>query len=113
MVKAFFVDFYGTVVHEDGEIIKKITQIICDSGTVHDKQDVGTYWWNEFQSLFVNSFGESFETQRELERRSLKRTLDNFSSDADVNILSDMMFRHWCKPPIFDPVGHSPRRSRG
>ena len=102
MVKAFFVDFYGTVVHEDGEIIKKITQIICDSGTVHDKQDVGTYWWNEFQSLFVNSFGESFETQRELERRSLKRTLDNFSSDADVNILSDMMFRHWCKPPIFD-----------
>ena len=26
MMKAFFLDFYGTVVHEDGEIIKKITQ---------------------------------------------------------------------------------------
>ena len=25
-IKAFFVDFYGTVVHEDGEVIKKITK---------------------------------------------------------------------------------------
>lgn len=24
MVKAVFLDFYGTVVHEDGEIIKKL-----------------------------------------------------------------------------------------
>ena len=29
MIKAFFVDFYGTLVHEDGEVIKKITDIIC------------------------------------------------------------------------------------
>ena len=28
-IKAFFVDFYGTIVHEDGEVIKKITDIIC------------------------------------------------------------------------------------
>ena len=34
MIKAFFVDFYGTVVHEDGEVIKKITQIIFDTGKV-------------------------------------------------------------------------------
>lgn len=32
MIKAFFPDFYGTVVHEAGEIIKKITQIIYDTG---------------------------------------------------------------------------------
>lgn len=24
MIKAFFVDFYGTLVHEDGEVIKKM-----------------------------------------------------------------------------------------
>ena len=28
MIKAFFLDFYGTIVHEDGEIVKKISQII-------------------------------------------------------------------------------------
>ena len=28
MIKAFFLDFYGTVVHEDGEVVKKISQLI-------------------------------------------------------------------------------------
>ncbi len=34
MVKAVFIDFYGTVVHEDGEVIKNISQEIFDTGTV-------------------------------------------------------------------------------
>ena len=28
MIKAFFLDFYGTVVHEDGEVVKKISQLL-------------------------------------------------------------------------------------
>ena len=32
MIKALFVDFYGTVVHEDGAVIKVITQMIKDTG---------------------------------------------------------------------------------
>ena len=36
MIKAFFVDFYGTLVHEDGEVIKKITDI---TGIVLTKLD--------------------------------------------------------------------------
>lgn len=31
MVKAVFVDFYGTIVHEDGAVIQKITQEIFDT----------------------------------------------------------------------------------
>ncbi len=49
MIKAFFVDFYGTVVHEDGEVIKKITQEIYDTGNVINKSEIGSYWWNIFQ----------------------------------------------------------------
>ena len=30
--KGIFLDFYGTIVHEDGEVIKKITQIIVETG---------------------------------------------------------------------------------
>ena len=36
MIKAVFLDFYGTVVYEDGEIIKKITRIIMETGSVDD-----------------------------------------------------------------------------
>lgn len=44
MVKAVFLDFYGTVVHEDGEIIKKIIQIINDSGEAQDKLKIKKCW---------------------------------------------------------------------
>ena len=102
MIKAFFLDFYGTVVHEDGEIIKKITQIIYDTGKAENKSEIDTFWWNDFQRMFINSYGDSFETQRALEEKSLEHTLTKFCSTANVNELSNYMFEHWIKPPIFE-----------
>ena len=84
-IKAFFVDFYGTIVHEDGEVIKKITKIICDTGKVENPSEVDSFWWKDFQTMFMNSFGESFETQRALEERSLVHTLERFGSDVHNN----------------------------
>jgi YjjG family noncanonical pyrimidine nucleotidase len=100
--KAFFVDFYGTIVHEDGEVIKKITKIICETGKVENPSDVGTFWWKDFQTMFMNSHESTFETQRVLEEKSLVHTLERFGSDADAKELSNMMFAHWVKPPIFE-----------
>ncbi|MBO7449674.1 MAG: HAD family hydrolase [Clostridiales bacterium] len=102
MIKAFFVDFYGTVVHEDGEVIKKITQIISDTSNAEDKGEIGYFWWTDFQKMFLVSYGDNFETQRALEKRSLEHTLEKFGSSADAEILSNMMFDHWVKPPIFE-----------
>ena len=102
MIKAFFVDFYGTVVHEDGEIIKKIVQIIYDTGKVENKSEIGTFWWNDFQSMFTNSYGDRFETQRALEEKSLEHTLTKFCSTANANELCNYMFEHWIAPPIFE-----------
>ena len=101
-IKAFFVDFYGTIVHEDGEVIKKITKIICDTGKVEDSSEVDSFWWRDFQTMFMNSYGETFETQRSLEEKSLVHTLERFGSNADAKELSSMMFAHWIKPPIFE-----------
>ena len=101
-IKAFFVDFYGTIVHEDGEVIKKITKIICDTGRVENPSDVGGFWWKDFQTMFMNSYGDTFETQRALEEKSLAHTLEKFGSNADAKELSNMMFAHWVNPPIFE-----------
>ena len=101
-IKAFFVDFYGTIVHEDGEVIKSITKIICATGKAEDPSEVGVFWWKDFQTMFLNSYGDSFETQRALEEKSLVHTLERFASDADAKELSEMMFDHWIKPPIFE-----------
>ena len=102
MVKAIFIDFYGTVVHEDGEVIKQVSQEIFDTGKVDDKSEIGSYWWNEFQTAFTSAYGERFQTQRELEYQSLDKTIQYFDSSADAVVLSNLMFEHWVKPPIFE-----------
>ena len=102
MIKAFFLDFYGTVVHEYVEVIKKITDIIYRTGKVNDKSEIGTFWWNDFQNMVNNSQGDTFETQRVLEEKSLKHTLQHFCSSADYLELSKLMFEHWIHPPIFE-----------
>ena len=101
-IKAFFADFYGTIVHEDGEVIKKITKIICETGKVENPSDIGYFWWNDFQTMYMNSYGDTFETQRALEEKSLEHTLKEFKSNADASELSAMMFAHWIKPPVFE-----------
>ena len=83
MIKAVFIDFYGTVVHEDGEVIKQISQIIFDTGNVEDKSEIGSYWWTEFQTAFTSSCGEHFKTQRELEYQSLDKTIQHFKASAE------------------------------
>ena len=102
MVKAIFIDFYGTVVHEDGEVIKQVAQEIFNTGKVNDKSEIGSYWWNEFQTAFISAYGENFKTQRELEYQSLDKMIQYFNSSADAEALSNLMFEHWVKPPIFE-----------
>ena len=50
----------------------------------------------------MNSFGDNFKTQRELEHLSLVKTTEKFHSPANVEKLSEMMFEHWVKPPVFE-----------
>lgn len=102
MIKAVFLDFYGTVVYEDGEVIKKITKIIMETGSVDAENRIDAFWWNEFQAMFMNAYGEAFETQRALKYKSLEKTLREFKSNANPTELSEMMFAHWIKPPIFE-----------
>lgn len=101
-IKALFVDFYGTIVHEDGEVIKKITEIIQKTGFTNDISEIDSFWWKDFQTMFQNSYGDTFETQRALEEKSLEHTLAKFKSTANAKELSNLMFAHWVKPPIFE-----------
>lgn len=102
MVKGVFLDFYGTVVHEDDAVIAAITRLIRDTGNGADSKKIGHYWWECFQGMFQAAWGEKFRTQRELELLSLRQTLIHFASTENAEKLSEGMFAFWQKPPIFD-----------
>lgn len=100
MIKAVFIDFYGTLVHEDGEIIKSITERVSAQSGASPAQ-IGGYWWNEFESLFAASYGDSFRPQRVLEKISLIKTLAHFRSSESMQALSEQLYEHWQKAPLF------------
>ena len=84
MAKGVFCDFYGTLVHEDGEVIRQICQEIARTSSSKSLSEIGEYWWGVFKAAFTNSFGEFFQTQRELETAALRRTIHHFGSRADA-----------------------------
>lgn len=103
MFEALLIDFYGTVVHEDDDVVAEICQIISMSMPVPtDPRTIGRYWWNSFVGMFMDSQGPSFRRQRELEHESLVRTIEYFSATSDPDLLSEMMFEHWSTAALFD-----------
>lgn len=111
MIKAFFLDFYGTVVFEDGEMIDEVSQTIYETGSAENKGEIGRFWWSEFQRMCSEAFGPDFETQRELEHRALENTIRYFRSAADAGELSGKLFAYWRKPPVFADSREFFRRS--
>jgi 2-haloalkanoic acid dehalogenase type II len=101
-VKAFFLDFYGTVVHENEESLLEIChRIKQNSDTEASVNEVGYYWIKEFNQLLTLSHGEHFLSQRQVSTESLRNTLKKFDSDANEDELLELMFHHWKNPAMF------------
>jgi len=103
MIKALFVDFYGTLVEEDDKIISSIIENIVNYSNIKylNKNDIGQYWWKEFISLCNIHNGNNFKLQKEIEYISLNNTVLRFNSNIDVKNELKKMFEYWKKPTIF------------
>lgn len=100
--KALFLDFYGTVVHEDGKIISIILSKIQKSlHSEASQSDIGHLWYTKFQKLCNNSYEANFKTQREIELLALRQTLNFFHSPLNETELCQLQFDYWKKPEIF------------
>lgn len=100
--KAVFLDFYGTLVHEDDVFIKEICEkILLSSAAPATLEEISKYWWETFSSLFQSSYGDTFQTQRQLELTALEETLTRFQSSEDASRLCEELFNYWQAPDIF------------
>lgn len=102
-IEGILLDFYGTVVHEDDDLVDQVCRNIARSATARcSAEDVGTYWWERFQCRFANSYGASFETQRTIERTSIQETLDHFDASGNADEFAALLFEQWQSPIVHD-----------
>ncbi|MDR6552626.1 HAD family hydrolase [Paenibacillus qinlingensis] len=103
MYKAVFLDFYGTLVHEDDVLVEEICRkILKSTSTPTTTEEIGKYWWNSFSKTFYSSYGANFRTQREIEILSLEDTISFFNSFENPRELSEILFNHWQAPQLFE-----------
>ncbi|CAM3097073.1 HAD family hydrolase [Paenibacillus lupini] len=102
-IKAIFLDFYGTLVHEDDDILPPIYEEIRQSSSVDcDAREIGQYWWKSLSSLFSVSYGDAFKSQRELGLQSLTETIEYFQSGSSAKQLIGQQFEHWMRPELYE-----------
>lgn len=99
--KAFFLDFYGTLVDEDDEIITRIIERIAATSPVSsDVRQIGRDW--RFAELCHSACGDDFRTQRALELESLQDLLAKYQCDLDPIALSEELFAYWRSPRPYE-----------
>jgi len=100
--RAILLDFYGTVVEEDdvpiGEICGRISAVSPLKVTA---AEVGFYWSHIFSQLCSQSFGATFQPQKDLELLSLRHVLQHYEANLDALVLSQVLYEYWAHPAIF------------
>lgn len=98
--KALLLDFYGTLVKEDGEIIHRIVTTIAERSSItNDPKQIINSW--NFSELCARACGSSFKSQRDIEQDSLICLLEEYKADLDAEELSAELFAYWQKPEAF------------
>ncbi|RJX37823.1 HAD family hydrolase [Paenibacillus pinisoli] len=100
--KAVFLDFYGTLVYEDDEILPVIYRQIQRSASIPcSEREIGDYWWQRFSAIFTSSHNDTFQTQRAIGIQSLSQTIEHFQAAEDAEELIQVQFDHWRRPVCY------------
>lgn len=102
-VKAIFLDFYGTLVHEDDDVLPIIYEQVRATATAScEASDIGRYWWGSVSRMYRDSYGDRFKTQRELAILSLAETIMHYGSTCAAEDLIQVQFDHWVQPRLYE-----------
>jgi 2-haloacid dehalogenase/putative hydrolase of the HAD superfamily len=101
--KALLLDFYGTLVKEDDQVIKGILQTIAGaSPDCSDSRQIGQDWSNCFRKMCADAYGGDFQTQRQIERASIDWLLDRYHVNLNADALAEEQFAYWRAPEVYD-----------
>ncbi len=100
--QAVFIDFYGTLVHENGPIGREVVADICRTGREGDPHKVLRFWWRQFSGYQRAANEGPFENQYAIALRAFTDTARHFASSADPAALCRRMVDHWSDPPAYE-----------
>ena len=101
-IRALFLDFYGTTVHQSGPHAEEaIARLVKSSDAQSPKEALG-YWWKAYKELVADACGENYRLQSEVGLEAFAKAVEHFHSSEDPVALRDLMNLHWSTTPAYD-----------
>lgn len=102
MVKAIFMDFYGTAAMEIGPIAVSVIKDIYKNSTAQTPDEILGYWWKSFREKLEAANGENFKTQHEVALENFQELVARFQCPLAPEVLLERMEEHWCSTPMHE-----------
>lgn len=102
MIKAIFMDYYGTVTYENGPIAEKVVKRIYENGDAGSPEAVFRYWWKLYKGKLEEANGKDFRTQYDVALESFRELLMHFHSTENSGNLLYNMEQHWRTTPVYE-----------
>jgi 2-haloacid dehalogenase len=98
MIKGLLLDFYGTVVEEDDDLVAAICLDVSASAAAPvTPKEVSAAWWQAFQAAMA---APVFRSQRAIAVQSLAEVAAKWECRGDPAEWCERQFAYWRKPPM-------------
>lgn len=102
MIKALFMDFYGTVVAEISPIAQQVIMDVYKNSKAPSPQEVTRYWYKTFAEKTLIYNGPSFKSQHDMSLEIFKDLVRDFQCACEPQELLARMEEHWRTSPIYE-----------
>ncbi|MCC2322260.1 HAD family hydrolase [Cellulomonas xiejunii] len=100
MYRGLLLDVYGTLVHEDDEILGPICAHVAQLAGVEPRV-VAKEWGRRFHEACRAAHGDAFRLQGDLNHETLAETMQHFDVRGDAEALCRPQFDFWRRPALF------------
>ena len=102
VIKAIFMDYYGTVTYENGPISVEVVKRIYKNSDAKTPEEVFRCWWKLYRGKLEEANGENFRTQNDVALESFQELLEHYHCPEDAGELLSRMEVHWCTTPVYE-----------
>ncbi|HEY3290980.1 MAG TPA: HAD family hydrolase [Anaerolineae bacterium] len=103
--KALLLDFYGTLVKDDGALVERVISHVGELSPLNEAVvGVRSRWYELMGMMCRDAHGNSFQTQRHIEVASLQMVLDEYQVKLDAGELCEDIFAYLARPEPYDDV---------
>lgn len=104
MLKAVFMDYYGTAAQELGPIAMEVVDRVYKSSQASSHRQVLEHWWKTYRCALETAVGDRFRCQHEVALESFQMLQKEFQSTEDPEEMLERMEEHWCTAAAYEDV---------